>query len=258
VNEQNTKKLLADFPRLYRDHSKPMSETCMCWGFSCGDGWYDLLHKLSADIETASASAGLDRDSDGWPRATQVKEKFGTLRFYVDVTAPPKVEDLEVDQATAPSGFIAFRPVASVKAIRDLVETAEAASATICEECGAPGSLRQGGWWHTYCDACEAEYLASKAKEQQEYLAKQREKILEVLTSDELAAIAGDDLDRTYKLGGVVVWMLRICSGVDEAREWLYRPHDKLGSTPFDVMSATPDGLDELLGFMRKRDKKDD
>lgn len=91
------------------------------WGFECGDGWMDLIYSLSQAISTHIESTGSDIV------ATQVKEKFGTLRFYVDGG------DEEV-----------FR----------LIDTAEQESATICETCGAPGTLVTKGWCSTLCESC--------------------------------------------------------------------------------------------------------
>jgi hypothetical protein len=58
----------------------------------------------------------------------QVKEKFGTLRFYY-------------------SGGDDY--------ISGMVSLAESMTAVTCEGCGNPGKSRGGGWIHTYCDPCE-------------------------------------------------------------------------------------------------------
>lgn len=50
-------------------------------GFECGDGWFRLVWHLSIAIEDEAAKAGIDDRSDRWPKATQVKEKLGSLRF---------------------------------------------------------------------------------------------------------------------------------------------------------------------------------
>jgi len=60
---------------------------------------------------------------------TQVKEKFGGLRFYVG-SAMPGVFD-QIDEITKESY-------------------------KICERCGEPGVPRKGGWILTLCDACDA------------------------------------------------------------------------------------------------------
>ncbi|HVI41269.1 MAG TPA: hypothetical protein VM577_11450, partial [Anaerovoracaceae bacterium] len=67
--------------------------------------------------------------NDKIPRAVQVKEKFGGLRFYV-------------------------RP--SNSKIIAIVSRYEALSYNICMKCGAKdGSLRKDkSWWMTLCDEC--------------------------------------------------------------------------------------------------------
>lgn len=57
--------------------------------------------------------------------AAQVKEKFGTLRFYFD---------------------------GGDEKIYTMVDLAESFSARTCEVCGSPGKLREGGWVTTRCD----------------------------------------------------------------------------------------------------------
>ena len=59
------------------------------------------------------------------PVAVQVKEKFGTLRFYVD-------------------GYH--------ESIGKRIDQAEAESAQICEVCGNKGQQRSQGWVRTLCD----------------------------------------------------------------------------------------------------------
>ena len=79
-----------------------------------GLGWNNLIEKLYQDLL-----------SIGWDgNVCQVKEKFGTLRVYLGNTTD------EMDE---------------------LVRQAEYASATICEECGEPGTLYGKGWLMTRC-----------------------------------------------------------------------------------------------------------
>src|SRR5450830_1151991 len=53
-------------------------------GIECGDGWFALIDRLSRacenEIETLMAQ-GVPKER--WPRIAQIKEKFGSLRFYV-------------------------------------------------------------------------------------------------------------------------------------------------------------------------------
>jgi len=100
----------------------------LSWGFQVGDGWRDVVRDLTQEI--ADIVGGPDRAPA--LRVTQVKEKFGGLRFY-----------------------LLALPVAHCTAIDAAIERAEERSSRTCETCGAGGKLREsaGGWWHTACDA---------------------------------------------------------------------------------------------------------
>ena len=92
---------------------------------------------MGIDRETARLCVGagwgtlLDEVYDELPDdtiVTQVKEKFGGLRVYVD---------------SAPEEFL------------DFLDEIEDESWTVCEMCGEPGELRTKGWMKTRCDECE-------------------------------------------------------------------------------------------------------
>jgi len=110
--------LCALAPNLYAQRNLPMSQTCMCWGFP-GDGWFGLLLEASLAIEALGLRV----------QAVQVKEKFGTLRFYLG------------------------GPDACDERVEAIIRRAEQRSAVECEECGAEGEARGGGWIQTLCDA---------------------------------------------------------------------------------------------------------
>jgi hypothetical protein len=73
-------KLCMSYPEIFRDRYAAASTTSMCWGFECGDGWYTLIDRLCNDI-TLHLSQYTKAEIDP-VIATQVKEKFGGLRFY--------------------------------------------------------------------------------------------------------------------------------------------------------------------------------
>lgn len=128
MNAYNANRLRSDFPDLYKpmlsDRSRAGSPILAdCFEFECGDGWLDLIHSLSEAISSHAMSVGLQ------VAAVQVKEKYGVLRFYVDVG------DEEI-----------FR----------LIDVAEEASELICEVCGLPGGLTQDRWLTTRCGECAA------------------------------------------------------------------------------------------------------
>ena len=88
----------------------------------CEEGWRDLLERACNRIEAALEG--------GVFRVLQIKEKYGTLRFYRDGELSPEAET-KVKQAIA---------------------LAQARSACTCEICGAEGRLySRGGWLATAC-----------------------------------------------------------------------------------------------------------
>lgn len=131
MNEKLTKALFEDFPKLYSDKDKSPSETLICFGFECSDGWEPLIRECSEKLEAINNTTTESK----WIRASQVKEKFATLRFYIDTC-----ESERMDWAT----------------IRDIISKAEDKSEITCEECSKSGRIRTSKrWMVTLCDVCE-------------------------------------------------------------------------------------------------------
>ena len=99
-------------------------------GFAIGAGWYPLVEELVACIDTYIRWQNRDGEKVKPVIAKQIKEKFGGLRFYYE---------------------------GGDEYINGLSSMAEQMSYRICEECGANGRVRNGGWIRTLCDAHEAE-----------------------------------------------------------------------------------------------------
>ena len=147
--------LCEKYPKMMVNRNKDMQETCMCWGFECGDGWFDLLDQLMGNIQhhidwkekQRNWAIEWNKENPNEPREIpdlvsqvtldQVKEKFGTLRFYYSGG------DDRID---------------------GMVTLAEGMSGVICEGCGNPGKRRGGGWIHTYCEPCETKREEQRAK----------------------------------------------------------------------------------------------
>lgn len=95
------------------------------YGCIAPDGWKDIV--LQAD----AMMAFIDPDY----KIQQVKEKFGTLRFYYE--SSKQGVELSILEAIATA--------------------AENDSATTCEACGKYGMLRDKRYYiQTLCDGCEA------------------------------------------------------------------------------------------------------
>lgn len=186
MNSDLDKMLCHKYPKIFRDRNKPMTQTAMCWGFDCGEGWFNIINATCSLIQShidhsrksrynalrhnRALSRAIKGDMKGIQRyysfngvldswgikqiekdlldpklrnvpdvcpqviAVQVKEKFGTLRFYVNGG----------DRYTD-----------------GVINMAEVMSAYTCEECGSPGKSRTGGWIRTLCDkhAVEMGYI---------------------------------------------------------------------------------------------------
>ncbi len=109
-------KLVEDFPSLF--YVRPRC------GIDYGEGWDGLIRKLCTKIVAIAPQVG-------YVTVTQIKEKFGTLRFYIDPVNVDK-ENWEL--------------------IGQAISEAEQESAITCEYCGKPGVARSGSWIRTLCD----------------------------------------------------------------------------------------------------------
>ena len=160
---------------LYCTKDLPMTQTCMCWGWECGSGWFNVLHEASCKLEALNLIY--------YPKykvriqADQVKEKFGTLRFYFSVIC----EDAE---RTKEQEVI----VTAMNSWADeIVRWAEDECYKTCEECGnqigtewSPRCETTG--WITYiCDRCASKtkgfYFKNGAKWQEGKLLMTKEEV---------------------------------------------------------------------------------
>lgn len=92
-------------------------------------GWIPLVYHLCSNIQkivdsTPNLSVSVD----------QVKEKFGTLRFYTTITGGEPAVIEQIDR---------------------LIRDAESRSASVCEYCGKPGRLTRNGWIKSACEEHE-------------------------------------------------------------------------------------------------------
>ena len=91
-------RLFKKYPKIFRQKDLSAQETAMCWGIACGDGWYDLIDELCGEIQNRVDNVNRNRKhkiKNNNPslvplpveeficEAVQVKEKWGSLRFYV-------------------------------------------------------------------------------------------------------------------------------------------------------------------------------
>ena len=162
MNEQLDAQLCEKYPLLFKDRNGDMRTTAMVWGFCHGDGWFNIidtlcwyLHhkyddakgryehlstrlgkprwgdeitkttKIVTQEDIDAAKAKMEEEAEKVPTVVQVKEKFGTLRFYIQAGTEEHYN------------YISF---------------AESMSGVTCETCGSPGKRLGRGWVYTSCE----------------------------------------------------------------------------------------------------------
>lgn len=123
MNKENTQRLFEKYPEIFKGTNLPMTQNLMCFGFECGDGWYDIIDTLCLRIMRLCEAFNAPI-----PMAFQVKEKFGGLRFYTE----------NISKEVADFIYLC-------------IEDAERESKETCEVCGEYGHLRYDGWIRPLC-----------------------------------------------------------------------------------------------------------
>lgn len=127
MNDELEKLLYTRYPKLFKNVTDPNRPMDFFWGCEHEAGWFNIVDSLCKEIVRHINWKHRDTPEDErpYPLIEQVKEKFGSLRFYVDR------EDSEISA---------------------MISLAEEMSSRTCEVCGCPGTLRPGGWVKTLCD----------------------------------------------------------------------------------------------------------
>lgn len=123
--------LVKKYPKIFVDRYASIQQSCMAFGFEHSDGWFWLIDQLCNSIQSYIDNNNKYRSEDkqiSQVIATQVKEKFGTLRFYYD---------------------------GGDEYISGMVSLAENMSGDICEFCGSTKNVGYTkGWVSTICEDC--------------------------------------------------------------------------------------------------------
>lgn len=143
-------KLFEKYPKLFRQRTLPMQETCMCWGIECGDGWYDIIDNACNVIQSHCdwrinhvkyllEKEGIQYDEKDFQcEFLQVKEKWGSLRIYHN----------------------------SDEFVDGVIGMAERMSENTCIQCGSNHKVTMTkGWVVPLCETCH-NLDSSKIKEE--------------------------------------------------------------------------------------------
>jgi len=125
------KEMQEKFPKMFTEP---------CGGFCCGEGWWPILKSLCGQIQHQIDWKAKQGHHVPQVVVTQIKEKFGGLRFYYD---------------------------GGNEYIDGLVSMAESWADHTCETCGKPATKKTTGYIKTVCDKHYEEFNQYKKGNQQ-------------------------------------------------------------------------------------------
>jgi hypothetical protein len=191
MKKELEEQLYKKYPKLFAERNLPMTQTCMCWGLDCSEGWYNIIERMCGLIqhyikETRKQSAiirrynrilkqainGNDRnlryyykDHLGWSDE-QVEEfvqrDLERKEFREEFRKPPT--QLVFTQIKEKYGTLRVYYSGGDDFCQGVIDMAESMSSVTCEDCGVPGKAREGGWIRTLCDDCEHQYKTRSFK----------------------------------------------------------------------------------------------
>lgn len=173
--------LCKKYPKQLVNRHASEQDTCMCWGFACGDGWFNILDQLMGNIQhhidwnekqrqyaidynsmaTQAKSGNFDLFEKEHESNTNTAYKEKRLAEIVAGDfrkVPDAIPQVILDQVKEKFGTLRFYYQGGDDYISGMVSLAESLTAVTCEECGSTGKQRGGGWVRTLCDTHEAEY----------------------------------------------------------------------------------------------------
>lgn len=162
------------YPKIFADRNKDMTETAMCWGFECGNGWYDIINYLCFNIQQHIDNS-IKNHEDALQYNLMISDakqnNWGTFDEYYKhlrkesreeykertlngkfIKVPSLVDQVIAEQVKEKFGTLRFYYRGGDDQIRGMVRMAESMSAVTCEECGSPGKIRGSEWFRTLCD----------------------------------------------------------------------------------------------------------
>lgn len=116
MREELERKLVTKYSELFRGKDKPPTESLMCFGCECDDGWFDIINNACALIQNHL------KHELTCPAVefVQIKEKYGGLRLYYH---------------------------GGDEYVAGVCNMAEAMSYNVCEISGNRGELYAAGHW---------------------------------------------------------------------------------------------------------------
>lgn len=140
--------LPAKYPHLFPKHRETGEPT---FYFECGDGWFDLIDCLLAEI---------DHYYQQWEHYAQARDKALAegkeipeyAQRYLKEKPENPLANFQVEQVKEKFGGLRFYTTYANDEIHGAISFAETLSFRICETCGNPGKVFRKSWIVTRCE----------------------------------------------------------------------------------------------------------
>lgn len=177
MSPEKDEELCKKYPKIFKDRHADMHTTAMCWGFECGDGWYNIIDKLCSNIQShidwkrkerirnlrynRALKAALEGDTSklvkhysyGSSMPDWINERVhGDMLKHSYRKVPEKIHQVVAEQVKEKFGGLRFYYRGGDEYISGLSAMAESMSYVTCETCGKPGKSNNDGWIKTACD----------------------------------------------------------------------------------------------------------
>lgn len=171
------KQICKEFPKIFAKRNMPPQETNTCFGFECGDGWYNLLHSACSVIQNhidwsrtnrlnaLKYNRALKQALNGKP--TSLVKYFTFSNGEVNMTnveatidmakfreVPEACDQVVAAQVKEKFGSLRFYVYGGDNYTQGVIDMAETLSANTCEECGVPGTIERSSWLQCLCSTC--------------------------------------------------------------------------------------------------------
>lgn len=178
MRDELDKQLVEKYPKIFKNRYGDMKETLMCFGFECGDGWYQIIDSLCANIQShidwrnkqrqqaldwndkirAALAGDLTALDSHYSYAINSDELIQEAMEKGPRDVPEEIPQVVAVQVKEKFGGLRFYVDGGDDVVHGMIRMAESWAAVTCEKCGNPGTTRGGGWIRTLCDVHEAEY----------------------------------------------------------------------------------------------------
>lgn len=175
------KYLCERYSAIFADRNKPMTETCMCWGMECEDGWFHLIDTLCESIQHqvdnpqwVPKKGVLWSLKRGWNNVVKVlfkNDMFSRIRYklsFMDQYEEPPHVQVVASQIKEKFGGLRFYVNGANSEINNIINFAEHLSYHICEECGKMDETVVcfgKGWIRTLCYECRCKFHSNEQED---------------------------------------------------------------------------------------------